>query len=152
MPSARATAVVPPKASISSLSVIARSMSHTVTLFKWQMPLVTWRDGFIIEPMPKSTKPQALRRDVGTRIALLREAVALTQEQMADALAVARNTLAMWETGARTPDLNAMIRLSERFDVSLDYVYKGSLTALRADLRTQLVGLEGARRTRAAAN
>jgi transcriptional regulator with XRE-family HTH domain len=102
--------------------------------------------------MPKSTKPQALRRDVGTRIALLREAVALTQEQMADALAVARNTLAMWETGARTPDLNAMIRLSERFDVSLDYVYKGSLTALRADLRTQLVGLEGARRTRAAAN
>ena len=38
-----------------------------------------------------------------TNLSRLRKAAHLTQEQLSEALAVNRSTLAMWETGANTP-------------------------------------------------
>lgn len=57
---------------------------------------------------------------LGTNIADLRKRNSLTQEELAEKLAVSRQTLAKWERGESDPDIQSVIRLSELFQVSLD--------------------------------
>ena len=56
------------------------------------------------------------------RIKELRKANGYTQITLADALGVSKGTVAMWETGKRTPDFETLIRLSDLFDVRTDYI------------------------------
>ncbi|MDQ0165092.1 transcriptional regulator with XRE-family HTH domain [Bacillus horti] len=44
----------------------------------------------------------------------------LTQKQLADQLNVSRSVLTKWEIGTLSPDLQALVQLSELFDVSID--------------------------------
>ncbi|MBR6387254.1 MAG: helix-turn-helix domain-containing protein [Thermoguttaceae bacterium] len=53
-------------------------------------------------------------------LAFLRERRGLTQEELANAVGVARQTVAKWESGASTPDLEKSRRLADALDVSLD--------------------------------
>lgn len=53
-------------------------------------------------------------------LAFLREQKGLTQEELANAVGVARQTVAKWESGASTPDLEKSRRLADALDVSLD--------------------------------
>lgn len=57
---------------------------------------------------------------LGTNIADLRKRNSLTQEELAEKLAVSRQTLAKWERCESDPDIQSVIRLSELFQVSLD--------------------------------
>ncbi len=61
----------------------------------------------------------------------LRKAAGLTQEQVAERIGVARQTLAKWENGESMPDVGSCNRLAELFDVSLDDLvnYEGGGTA-----------------------
>lgn len=43
------------------------------------------------------------RRQIGIRIARLREALQLSQQELADSVGVARPTVANWETGRKEP-------------------------------------------------
>ena len=45
-----------------------------------------------------------------------------TQVSLAETLGVSKGTVAMWETGKRTPDFETLIRLSDLFDVRTDYI------------------------------
>lgn len=56
------------------------------------------------------------------RLADLRNERKLTQTEFARKFGVGRSTVAMWETGERTPDLETMKKLADFFDVSLDYL------------------------------
>lgn len=57
---------------------------------------------------------------LGTNIADLRRRNSLTQEALAEKLAVSRQTLAKWERNESDPDIQSVIRLAELFQVSLD--------------------------------
>ncbi len=57
---------------------------------------------------------------IGENIQYLRKKQSLTQEALADQIGVSRQTVAKWEAGESTPDLDAAARLSQVFDVSLD--------------------------------
>ena len=57
---------------------------------------------------------------IGSNIQSRRRAIGLTQEQLAAALAVARQTVAKWEAGDSVPDLANAGALAEALDVSLD--------------------------------
>ena len=46
----------------------------------------------------------------------------ISQQTLADALGVARSTVAMWETGASEPDRDMILQLAAYFDVSTDYL------------------------------
>ncbi len=46
----------------------------------------------------------------------------LTQKDLAEAFNVAQGTIAMWETGKRTPDLEMIKRIAAYFKVSTDYL------------------------------
>jgi DNA-binding XRE family transcriptional regulator len=63
-------------------------------------------------------------RQAGLRLAALREAMGITQEQLAALLGVGRNTLAMWETGKNRPDPLALAR-AQQHGIPLEYVLLG---------------------------
>jgi len=50
----------------------------------------------------------------------LRRARKLTQSQVADAIDVDRVTVARWETGERKPSVDAMTKLAEFFNTSIE--------------------------------
>lgn len=63
----------------------------------------------------------------GEKLISLRRKAGLSQEQLADALGVTRQSVSKWESGAAMPELGKLIALSERFEVSIDYLVKDYL-------------------------
>ena len=57
---------------------------------------------------------------IGKNLQKLRKQRSLTQEALAEAVGVARQTIAKWETEESTPDLEMSGRLAEVLEVSLD--------------------------------
>lgn len=62
---------------------------------------------------------------IGDRIRALREEKGLTQQGLADALHLKRETINMWGNGLRDLKTGALIQLSEYFCVSCDYILTG---------------------------
>ena len=56
------------------------------------------------------------------RLKALRKKYGYTQVSLAETLGVSKGTVAMWETGKRTPDFETLIGLSDLFDVRTDYI------------------------------
>lgn len=56
------------------------------------------------------------------RIKFLREENGLTQQDLANKLGGAKSTVAMYEKGDRKPSLEVLIKLSEIFNCSIDYI------------------------------
>lgn len=61
-------------------------------------------------------------KEVGRRIATLREEKNLTQSALAHKIGVSRGLLSGWESGCRLPDVNSWYRLAMTFEVSTDYI------------------------------
>ena len=57
---------------------------------------------------------------IGKNIQILRKQKNLTQEALAEEVGVARQTIAKWETGDSSPDLESAGRLAAALDVALD--------------------------------
>ena len=56
------------------------------------------------------------------RLKSLRKKCGYTQVSLAETLGVSKGTVAMWESGKRTPDFETLIRLSDLFDVRTYYI------------------------------
>ncbi len=56
------------------------------------------------------------------RLKSLRKKCGYTQVSLAETLGVSKGTVAMWETGKRTPNFETLIRLSDLFDMRTDYI------------------------------
>ena len=64
----------------------------------------------------------------------LRARRGLTQEQLAEALHVSRQSVSKWESGAAFPEMDTLLRLCELYEVSLDLLLRGDARAsLEAD-------------------
>ena len=63
--------------------------------------------------------------EIGKRIKALRKEHGLTQEQLAEQLGVAANTIARIETGNRGISIDLAIELVVRFETTLDYIFLG---------------------------
>ena len=62
---------------------------------------------------------------IGNILRELRKEKGLTQEQLAEQLHVGRRTVSRWETGRNMPDLDVLIELSDRYEVSLREILSG---------------------------
>ncbi|MDY2937859.1 MAG: helix-turn-helix transcriptional regulator [Fusicatenibacter sp.] len=62
--------------------------------------------------------------DIGTKIKNARIAAHLTQEQVAEALGVSRQTMSNWENGKTYPDIVSVIKMSDLYAISLDHLLK----------------------------
>ena len=63
---------------------------------------------------------------LGERFQTLRLAAGWSQEQMAEKLNVARQTISKWERGLSTPDVDTLVVLSGLFGLSLDELIRGA--------------------------
>lgn len=63
---------------------------------------------------------------IGDKLSKLRKENNYTQEQLADALGVSRQAISKWESNITYPETNKLIRISELFNCSLDYLLKDS--------------------------
>lgn len=63
--------------------------------------------------------------NMADRIQYLRKAKGLSQEQLADRVGVSRQAVSKWESEQATPDLEKIIRMSDLFGVTTDYILKG---------------------------
>ena len=63
----------------------------------------------------------------GEKLSKLRRDQNYTQEQLADILGVSRQTVSKWESGGAYPETEKIIRLSEMFGCTTDYLLKDSV-------------------------
>lgn len=60
--------------------------------------------------------------NIGKVIKELRKEKGMSQEQLADELFTSQDTISLWECGKSYPDVQAIIKLTEIFHVSADYL------------------------------
>ena len=64
---------------------------------------------------------------LGDKLSKLRKENNYTQEQLADILGVSRQAISKWESNVTYPETSKLIRMSELFDCSLDYLLKDTV-------------------------
>lgn len=62
--------------------------------------------------------------DIGNKLHRARTNANLTQEQVAEALGVSRQTISNWENEKTYPDIRSVVTLSDLYNVSLDHLLK----------------------------
>ena len=65
------------------------------------------------------------------KIILLRKKCGWSQEELAEQLDISRQSVSKWESGASVPDLDKIIKMSEIFGVSTDYLLKDELEEIK---------------------
>ena len=65
-----------------------------------------------------------MEHDIGSKIKAARLEKKLTQEQVAEILGVSRQTISNWENEKSYPDIISVIKMSDCYEVSLDYLLK----------------------------
>ena len=63
--------------------------------------------------------------DIGGKIKKSRTDAKITQEQAAQALGISRQTISNWENERSYPDIISVLKMSDLYSVSLDYLLKG---------------------------
>jgi len=61
---------------------------------------------------------------LGDKLSKLRKENNYTQEQLADILGVSRQAISKWESDTAFPETERLIRISELYGCSLDYLLK----------------------------
>ncbi len=61
---------------------------------------------------------------LGSKIANARKELGITQVELADKMAVTRQTVSRWESGAALPDIEKVSQLASILKVSCDYLLK----------------------------
>ena len=64
---------------------------------------------------------------LGDKLYKLRKAKGWSQEELAEKLNISRQSVSKWESAASIPDLDKIVKLSELFDVSTDYLLKDEI-------------------------
>lgn len=66
--------------------------------------------------------------EIGSKLKEARMRTEFTQEQVSEMIGVSRQTISNWENEKSYPDIVSVIKLSDLYDVSLDYLLKGKET------------------------
>lgn len=64
--------------------------------------------------------------DIGKRLKEVREALKLTLDRIHEVSGTARSYIAEFERGRKLPSAKYLLCLSEKYDVNLNYIFKGS--------------------------
>lgn len=60
----------------------------------------------------------------GEKLYTLRTQAKISQIQLAEILGVSRQTVSKWETGSMLPEIDKLIKISDQFHVSTDYLLR----------------------------
>lgn len=89
--------------------------------------------------MPNPTREDGVAVQIGGRLAKLRLALGLSQEEMADMMGAGRTTAAAWERGQNVADVLAVARLSPLYGPVLEWVFNGSVAGIPYDIAQKLL-------------
>ena len=70
---------------------------------------------------------------IGSKIKKSRTEAKITQEQVAEALGTSRQTISNWENEKSYPDIASVLKMSDLYGVSLDFLLKGEV-AIKVDI------------------
>ena len=71
-----------------------------------------------------SSKKGMIIMEIGKKIANTRKELGITQVELADKMAVTRQTVSRWESGAALPDVENISQIATILNVSCDYLLK----------------------------
>ena len=77
---------------------------------------------------------------VGKRLELLRKSFSLTQEQVANDLGITQIALSNYENGKVKPTLDNLLKLSEYYNASIDFIIKGNSDKGNSDKKNKEEG------------
>lgn len=75
--------------------------------------------------------------ELGKRVKENRARLGMSQEQLAEAIFVSRQTISNWETDRTYPDVQSLLLLSNLFEVSVDELIKGDVMEMKAVLTAE---------------
>lgn len=75
--------------------------------------------------------------ELGKHVKEHRARLGMSQEQLAEAIFVSRQTISNWETDRTYPDVQSLLLLSNLFEVSVDELIKGDVEEMKAMLTTE---------------
>lgn len=78
--------------------------------------------------------------NIGSQISSIRKGQQLTQEEFGSLFHVTRQTVSNWENGKSYPDLQILVDISNRFEISLDILLKGDSKMVTAIDRERILG------------
>jgi transcriptional regulator with XRE-family HTH domain len=77
-------------------------------------------------------------KDVGRRLKWVRQAMNMSQQQVADLLGIDRSSWALYERGQRLPDHYRVPVIAGRLRISVGYILSGSLDGVDRNLAIAL--------------
>ena len=78
--------------------------------------------------------------NIGTQILKIRKEKGLTQEEFGKIFHVTRQTVSNWENEKSYPDLQILIEISNRFDISLDVLIKEDAKMVKTMDKERVLG------------
>lgn len=78
--------------------------------------------------------------NIGNQISNIRKEQQLTQEEFGRLFHVTRQTVSNWENEKSYPDLQILVDISNRFEISLDTLLKGDSKMIRAIDKERVLG------------
>lgn len=78
--------------------------------------------------------------EISTQIKKYRNAMDLSQEDLAEKIYVTRQTISNWENEKSYPDIHSLLLLSSLFKVSLDQLIKGDVETMKKEVNEFEVG------------
>lgn len=78
--------------------------------------------------------------NIGNQILTIRKEQQLTQEKFGELFHVTRQTVSNWENGKSYPDLQVLVDISDRFEISLDTLLKEDSKMVRSIDRERVLG------------
>ena len=79
--------------------------------------------------------------DIGNQISNIRKEHQLTQEEFGRLFHVTRQTVSNWENRKSFPDLQMLVDISNRFDISLDTLLKGDSRMIKEMDKERVMGM-----------
>ncbi len=77
--------------------------------------------------------------EISAQIKKYRNAMELSQEELAEKIYVTRQTVSNWENGKSYPDIHSLLLLSLLFNVSLDQLIKGDIEIMKEEINKEEV-------------
>ena len=82
---------------------------------------------------------------IGEKIAQLRTAANISQEQLAEKISVSRQSISKWEMDQAVPQIDKILQLCEIFGISTDDLLKEKITISKSDDKNKYFGTDGFR-------
>ena len=101
------------------------------------------RQNFLYNPGEKQNRLEEQEQsnmNIGTQILKIRKEKALTQEEFGKIFHVTRQTVSNWENEKSYPDLQILIEISNRFDISLDVLIKEDAKMVKTMDKERVLG------------